>query len=264
MSMRLKMMRRRPGRGGGAPPGPPYDPGYTPRVANLELWVDALNPAHGYAEADDFNVWPDQGGKGNNLNGTASAVAPVYRDGTTVEGMNGKACARIAAAGECFFEELSYVLSAAGADAASGAELFIVMELDSNTPPIQNRGICWEGNPDFDDAYPYSDGNIYLMWACEPQVAAGAPGIALNEPHILNLVSHGAYYDVRLNGVDKYHRGSNTVSFSSSGAFPRFGKSETTEQFRGLFGEILSYSSEITAPERATIVAGLKTKWGIT
>ena len=239
------------GVGGGGGGGVPF----YGSTENLVLWADAQQET-AYADGADLTVMTDWSDAGNHLNGDQTNPV-LYRDGTTVEGINSLPAARLVE-GDSFLAHTSYPLSA-----ATSAEFFMVIQLNDNTGST-DRGIAFEGNPDFDDVYPYTDGNLYVGWATTSRFTAGANPIDLSTPHILNVISDVAAYTVNINGAQVGTRASNTFSSSSAGQLPMFGRCEAGAQMHGMIGEIVEYSAVTSSGNRATILAAMAARWGIT
>ena len=224
----------------------------------LVAWHDA-QAVTGYADGAQFSTWLDRSGNANHLSGTVGSVNPLYRDGTTVEGINGHPCARIRnGTASCFFAYASHILSG-----ASAGEIFVVAQVDADPPASTARSGFWYFNPStFNTHHPWTDGNVYDSWGTTARKTVGNPAPSLAAMHIWNVNSQAAGWTAYLNGSVIYTTGTNTVRFSTGAeTTPRIGTSTGKVEMDGLIGEIIVYTRSLSSDERTAVTNYLNARW---
>jgi hypothetical protein len=217
-------------------------------------WHDA-QAISGLSDGDDVTQWDDLSGRGKHL-AEAGAASALYRDGSTVEGINGHECVRIPEDTTCYFTYSADILSAAAA-----GEIFIVAENDADPAASQARSGFWSfADSDYSVHHPYTDSKVYEAWGRYARVDCGNPTDSLADMHIYNVISASDEWTVNINGAEQYTTGTNTVSFASTGV--RIGRSSgSTYNYAGLFGEIVIFNRRLTSDERSDVYDYLAARW---
>lgn len=228
----------------------------TPFPYGLVAWHDA-QAISGPADGDDYDTWTDLSGRGAHLT-KAGTTSALYRDGTTVEGINGHACVRIVEDTTCFFTYAADILSAAAA-----GEVFIVAQNDADPSASTGRAGFWSfAGSDYSAHHPYTDGKVYECWGRYARVDCGNPTDSLASMHTYNVISSASEWTVNLNGAELYTTGTNTVAFDASGV--RVGRSSgSTYNYAGLLGELVIFNRALSAGERTDVYDYLAARWAV-
>ncbi len=227
-----------------------------PVTNGLVAWHDA-QAITGNVEGDALMAWADGSGSSNPLS-SVGTTNPLYRDGAHADHINGHPCVRIVADATCYLQYASYILSG-----ASAGEIFAVLKNDADPAASAGRSGLWAfSQSNFDVHHPYTDGKIYEAFGRASRVDCGNPAPSLAAMHVYNVLSRSGEWTVNLNGAQLYTTATNTVSFLSSGIFPRIGRSQgSSYNYAGLIGEVLVFNRALTAQERTEVYNYLAAKW---
>lgn len=203
----------------------------------------------GLEDGEEVSVWPDDGPNGDDL---VAVGSPIYRDGLTVEGINGWPAVRLGV--NNYMQYTSAIMNG-----VTEGEVFAVVKNDDDG--VVQNGFWDFTNGDFSSHHPWTDGTLFEVWGRANRINATNPAPSLLLPHLYHVRSISGEYTVRLNGAQIYTNGTNTPSFLSTTPFPSIGKSESTYYWRGLWGHLLVYDRALTPSERSGIELYLNWYW---
>lgn len=240
------------------PPAPPVPPGPPFPSDDLVAWHTA-QAITGLSDGASVDTWEDDSGNNNDLDGTLSAVDPIYRDGTTVEGINGLPAVRLPQTSVVYLEYAAHIM-----EGKAAGEIFFVGKRD-NDPSLSlaRSGLWLFSTPDFGGHFPYTNGVVYEGFGTSTRHTCTNPAAPLTSPFIYNVVSKAGEHRVVLNGTTLDIRLTNTVEWTSGAdPKPRFGRDNAGYQYEGLAGELILFGAEKSAGDRADIIAYLEDAWG--
>lgn len=224
--------------------------GSLPVSSGLVLHHDA-QAITGLNDGDTVDTWADESGNGHTA-AKYAGTSPMYRDGTTVEGINGHPAVRLGSSA-FFWYELDYLLAS-----ATEGEVFAVLQCDAESGVY---GLWHWSASNASTHHPYGT-TIYEAFGTATRKTCGAPGSILSLPHYYNVISADGEYTVNINGSQLYTTATNTVSFLTSGGTGGFlGKSRDAYYFFGLIGELLIYDRQLSTAERAAVLSYLTGRW---
>lgn len=103
----------------------------------------------------------------------------------------------------------------------TGAEVFIVRKVGAD-PPAAGVGAFYHfGTSGADDHVPYVDGNVYDGFGSTSRFSVGNPAASMANWHIWNVTTIAGEYTARVNGVQIFTTGANTVGFFTACKFGR-------------------------------------------
>jgi hypothetical protein len=237
------MSRGRAGGGGAAVAWTPAS------LTGLDLMLEA--DAGITLNGSNVAAWADQSGSGNHF--AEAALQPAY------QALGGPGGSRAA----LYFSGASYAtakrLIGPSFSGNTAAEIFFIAKKDAQ---VDGRGgLCRFGSSPEGEEFPWSDGNHYASFGSTTRRNAGAPG-TLTSWFLANWISTATEWTSRLNGVQKYTTGANTVGWHTSsalGADPL----GVNASLNGHISGVYMFSRKLASDERALMETYSLTKWGV-
>ncbi len=147
----------------------------------------------------------------------------------------------------------------------TAGEIFIVVKTAAYPSGGSAGGSFWSNSTGGDSLYPYSDGNIYESWGSITRAGPLTPGVPLNVFRLYNVVMTAANALIFLDGTNIYtYTASSAVGFGSVSKLGRAENPGAGNTFSGDIAEVVQYSAQCSAPDKATTKAYLATKYSLT
>jgi hypothetical protein len=198
----------------------------------------------------------DQTGAGRN----ASAGSTGATLTTTGAGINGKSVF----AGS---KTASRSLNAPALTGLTAAHIFMIIK-----PVVDGTAqSMWQAGSDSQlDYWPYLSGTGFTGSGTNTRrtMTSGAGATVTSAAQLVEIVSTGSKYEVRVNGSVVYTTASNTVAWRSAGVILLGGSANPSTggaaaYTDGLMGEWLVFDHEVTGSGLTNVKAGLTTRWGV-
>jgi hypothetical protein len=222
---------------------------WTPaEITGLDLMLEA--DAGITLNGSNVSAWADQSGAGNHF--AEAALQPAYQ---AAGGPGGTRAA-------LYFSGASHASATrliGPAFSGAAAEIFIVGKKDSQLDG--KGGLIRIGSAPEGEVFPWSDGNHYAGFATNVRKTAGAPGTVTGW-FLADWISTATEWTSRLDRVQKYTTGGNTVGWHTSSALaadPLGGNSF----WSGHISAVYKFSRKLTTDERTLVEAYILTKWGV-
>jgi hypothetical protein len=234
-----------------------FDIEYTADHSFIFMYTSGV--ATGWAEWDDIAIqqyqittWADQASSNNGSQG-AAAWQPTY----IVSGINGLPSVQ-------FHGSNNRLIIAQFMYGSSEAEVFLVGKLDNDPPASLSKAGVWYFGMDISSysELPGTDGVIRDRFGSTVLHDTGYnTGGTLASPFLYNVSTRSGDWTARLNGTQIYSTPTNVVGWSGAHFLgSSFGLSN---YFDGLMSRVLIYSPVLSVDQRAKVVAGLKSIYGI-
>jgi hypothetical protein len=198
------------------------------------------------------NTWYDQSGKGNNI--TTNGTAPVYNASL----INSKPALN--------FANTAGLASTAFTNASS-VTLIMVINIQNT---IQNWGnFCHHGHRDTDFSLEQNGQNSsYIHWQTKDDNSGDQLAIIYNTPVICYCTMENGIvmnFQMITSGGTSTTSATYTVqSFTSGSKAMYVGKSyPNNEACNSYIGELMYFQSVLSANDKATIIANISSRWGI-
>jgi hypothetical protein len=198
-----------------------------------------------------ISVWADQSGNGRDGSQGTDAVRLIY-DATG--GPAGSPCVDLSTAGtNVGFGDVFSGLTA--------AEIFVVRYLAADPPTVGAGAFYSFGSAGTSDHVPFSDGNVYDGFASTVRSATGNPTPSLAGWHVYNVTSTASEWTNRINGIQHFTTGSNTVGWSTT---PLLGRSVAA--ISGTSDKLLTvwmWAGKLSAGDRAAEISWLNRTYAL-
>ncbi len=147
--------------------------------------------------------------------------------------------------------------------ALTAGEIFVVAQRSVDVPLVDSEsGFLLFGSDAVNASYiPYTDGTIYDGWGSTVRKATVNPTPSLASPFLYSVTSKAGGWTSRLNGVQIYTTATNTVGWVSTKKLWSGGGSS---HLIGKIAEAIMFKAELSASDRALVVAYLKSRYAIT
>lgn len=140
------------------------------------------------------------------------------------------------------------------------AETFIVAQLNADPPATAAKCGFWRTeSAAATAAVPFTDGIIYDGFGSTVRKTTVNPAVSMASPCIYSVISTGAEWTSSLNGTQIFTTGTNTVGWNTA---TRIGSS-VTNWFDGVMCEWIVYGAKLSSTDRASVIAYLKARYGI-
>lgn len=206
------------------------------------LKADAIT---GLADNDPISTWTASVGNNGTQTGTAR---PTYQTNE----LNGLPIVRFDGSNDYF--------NIGNFSALTAGEVFIAVKIDTDPPGAGGQAGLWDLGNGTATAYPFTDGLLYESFGATVR----KDGIALasvSSWRVYNVYSAANDWQAFLDGASIHSTATNTVGFPSTCLLG--GDTGTGFYLDGDVAEFILYSRKLTAPERASVLSYLETKWAI-
>jgi len=222
-----------------------------PPLTNLVVWLKT--PIVGLVNNDQVTTWPDSSGNGNDATQTTEADKPEY----LTNQINGLDVVFIDGGNSEF---LNIALNASGYTAAS---IFIVLKVTADPSTGAGAGLWNLSDADFSAHFPYTDGVIYDNAFSTVRKTVGNPTPSLTSFHIYDVISASGSWKARLDAVELFATGTNTVDGATSLVLGRSTIGGSFD-FGGSIAEVLIYNAALSDTDRNDAETYLATRFAIT
>ena len=143
----------------------------------------------------------------------------------------------------------------------TGAEIYFVLTATADPSGALGSGgaLCQLGSGAGQSWYPYSDGVVYEGAGSNAQHTIGNPAASLTLPHVFSISSIAGEYQGYIDGVALGAPTANTVAWTT---LEYLGFNNGGKYFSGIVYEQGIFTGKLSAPNRASLVAGLKAYYG--
>lgn len=194
--------------------------------------------------------WLDKSGNGRNWTQASAPLQPTY----VASAINGRP-------GLSFSAAATQYLSGASLAALTAAEVFYVLQLNADPPATAAKSALSRfGTSASIDNVPFTDGVIYDGAFSTARKTTGNPTPSLASPRIYSVVSIANEWTSYIDGVQFFTTATNTFGGQSS---PYIGATPGSNYLDGLLCAVIVYSAKLSAADRATTIAYLKSRYGI-
>lgn len=230
-------------------------------VTGMAMWLDA-NQIVG-SDLDVLATWSDVSGNARHGTQATAGLRPIYRTNR----VNGKPAVLFGRLVDDTASPTQAWLTLGDLSAFTEGEIFAVIQC-RHDPGVEEQaaGIFSFGTPvaTYQRYRERSDQHIYSNFGSTAMKDCGVTTVALNNFHLLNIVSKSGEFTIRIDGTTVYTTATNSVAFHTA---CYLGQSEKTGSafnfFYGFIAEVLLYNSVLTAPQRAHNVTYLNTKYAL-
>lgn len=215
-------------------------------LSGLVEWLKA-DAITGLADNDPISTWTASAGNNATAAGTAR---PTYQTNE----QNGLPIVR--------FDGVNDAMAFGNFSALTAGEVFIVIKIDNDpTTGSGARSGLWTIGTDgaLITLYPYDDGVIYDGFGSTARKTVGNPTPSLASWRVYNVFSAANDWGANLDGSSLFTTATNTVGFSASCVLG----AQSVAFLDGDVAEFIMYNRKLTAPERASVLSYLETKWAI-
>lgn len=202
------------------------------------------------ADTDPVGQWQDQSGNARHFEQATAGRRPQLRTGV----QNGLPVVRGDGSDD-------YLI---GPDFLTGftvGEIYLVVKAAADPPSSEfESGLYDFGSAAVSTHYPYTDNTVYDDFGTNTRKSTGNPSLSLGSFRVYNVVSTASEWTSYLDGVQHYTTGTNTVGWTTE---PRLFRAVDTYYFKGDIGEVLLFSSALSAGDRTDLLGYLQDRWGL-
>lgn len=200
------------------------------------------------SDADPISTMPNTGTGGSGYDGTTTGGGPTTRPSYQTN--------EFGSLPGIFFDPsgVPQKFDIGDLSALSEATVFIVVKV------MASNGM-WTLGTGSGTYYPYSgDGKIYDDFGSTTRKDAIVPGISLSGAHLYCVRTKAGEWTARINGVQVYTTGTNTVGFPSA---CQLGYNTSSGTWQGVVGRFKLFNSGLSDGDRDATEAALMSLYGI-
>lgn len=148
----------------------------------------------------------------------------------------------------------------------TAAEVFLVVKLDADPPPVDTKTGFWRLQNITSDPQalhvPFTDGTIYDGFGSTTRKTTVNPTLSMASWRVYQVASASGAWTSFMDGTQIYTTATNTVGFRTADLW--LGRSYTIYYFDGVMAEILIYDHVLNSTERGIIKTALAAKYALT
>lgn len=211
-------------------------------------WWDATDSADfTFSSGTLISQWDDLSGNANNWVQATVTNQPTLTSGAVV------------------FNGTDNFLGGPDFSALTAAEIFIVIQIDTEPPAADEQTGLWEmGSSNDNTHFPFTDSNIYDGFASSTRKSTGNPTEALTSYVIYNVISTSSEWTSNINGTQHFTTATNTVGWNTSEQFLGRGtNSPPTVFLDGNVKFVIILPTKLSSANRANMVSYLAARFSI-